>query len=300
MTLVADVRPAVRPVAFAPRRLAHSRLLRFAKTRPLGTFGLAIILILILCAALANTIAPYDPNLQSSATLQGPTRLHLLGTDNFGRDQFSRIVYGARISLIVSLCSVALSSAVGGMLGLVSGYAGGRADLTIQRVMDGMQAFPGLVLALAIVAAFGPGLFNVVLAIGITGVPRTARVVRSAALSVKEKEYVLAARAVGASPARIMLGHVASGCVAPFMIVASAGFGGAILAETALSFLGLGVPPPAPSWGGMLNGARTYLERAPWLAFFPGLAISLVVYGFNLFGDGLRDALDPRAQTGKG
>lgn len=285
----------VRPLALRRRRGRLGNFLHFLRSKPLGAFGLVIVLVLIGLAIFAEQAAPYNPNIQGDDLLQGPSLQHLLGTDNFGRDQFSRIIHGARISLAVSLIAVAFGTISGAILGLVSGYFGGRLDLSIQRVMDAQMAFPSLVLALAIIAALGPGFFNVILAIGATAIPRSARVVRSATLAVKETEYVVAARALGAPPWRVMALHVGPGCVAPYLIVASAGLGGAILAETSLSFLGLGVPPPAPSWGGMLTGAaRKYLEQAPWLSFFPGLAISLVVYGFNLLGDAVRDALDPK------
>jgi peptide/nickel transport system permease protein len=245
---------------------------------------------------MAPLLAHYDPTaLAGGEVLRAPGLQHLLGTDHLGRDIFSRVVYGARLSVYVAMVSVGMGSLLGGILGLVSGYRGGLADTIIQRLVDALMALPTLVLALAIITALGAGLHNVVLAIGVAQVPWASRVVRATALAARESQHVEAARATGCSDFRIMTVHILPQCLAPFLVVATAALGAAIIAEASLSFLGLGVPPPAPSWGGMLSGpARDYARVAPWVALAPGVAISLAVYGFNLLGDALRDALDPR------
>jgi peptide/nickel transport system permease protein len=208
---------------------------------------------------------------------------------------WARIVNGAQISLYVGFLAVAFGSGTGGILGIVSAYYGGNIDMLFQRLMDALMSIPTLILALAIMSALGTSLNNVVLAIGVVQIPRANRIVRSQAMAVKESEYALAARAIGAGDMRIMLQHIMPQCIAPWLIIASAGLGTAIVAEASLSFLGMGVPPPEPSWGGMLSGrGRDYYSIAPWMAIAPGVAISLAVYGFNLFGDALRDVLDPR------
>ncbi|MDP6101985.1 MAG: ABC transporter permease, partial [Dehalococcoidia bacterium] len=224
-----------------------------------------------------------------------PSLTYWLGTDDLGRDMWARIVHGARISLYVGILAVAFGSGTGGVLGLMSAYYGGKVDIAMQRVFDAMMSIPTLIMALTIMAALGTGLNNVVLAIGIVQIPRANRIVRSQALAVKETEYVMAARAIGATNVRIMAQHIMPQCIAPWLIIASAALGTAIISEASLSFLGMGVPPPTPTWGGMLAGrGREYWQVAPWMAIWPGVAISLAVYGFNLFGDALRDILDPR------
>ena len=267
-----------------------------ARRRPLGLLGGSLVALLLAVAVLAPVLAPYDATeIDSGSVLTPPGASHLLGTDNLGRDVFSRLVYGARLSLIVGLASVALGSAVGGTLGLVSGYRGGATDAVSQRLIDALMAFPALILALTIITALGSSLVNVVAAIALSQVPWVSRVVRGTTLAIKERQHVEAARALGSSDLRIMRVHVAPHCLGPFLVVATAAIGAAIIAEASLSFLGLGVPPPAPSWGGMLSGAtRDYARVAPWMALAPGLAISMAVYGFNLLGDTLRDILDPR------
>ena len=270
-------------------------LLRFIRQKPLGAVGMVIVVGMLAVAAAAPLIAS-DPLLNDYSVITVPPSFdHWMGTDDLGRDQWARIVYGARISLYVGFMSVAFGSGLGGALGIMSAFYGGTIDTVIQRFMDAILSFPTLILALTIVATLGPSLNNVVLAVGFASIPRSSRVVRSQALAIRELDYVSAAKAIGASDVRVMFIHIFPQVVAPWLIVASAGLGGAILAEAGLSFLGLGVPQPEPSWGGMLSGrARDYYSVAPWMAIWPGLAISLSVYGFNLFGDALRDVLDPR------
>ncbi len=269
---------------------------RFMVRKPLGAAGASIILTMVMLAVLAPVISFYDPLEWSiSEKLSAPSGLHWLGTDDKGRDLWSRIVLGAQISLMVGFGAVGFGSVSGAILGVVSAFYGGRVDAGIQRVMDALMSIPTLILALAIMAALGQSLVNVIIAVGIPQIPRANRVVRSQALAVNQSEYAMAAQAVGATDVRVMALHILPQCVAPWLIIATAGLGTAIIAEASLSFLGLGIPPPQPSWGGMLSGTgRTYYAVAPWLAIWPGLALSLAVYGFNLFGDALRDVLDPR------
>ena len=269
---------------------------RFMVRKPLGAAGATIILTMVMLAVLAPVISFYDPLEWSiSEKLSAPSGLHWLGTDDKGRDLWSRIVLGAQISLMVGFGAVGFGSVSGAILGVVSAFYGGRVDAGIQRVMDALMSIPTLILALAIMAALGQSLVNVIIAVGIPQIPRANRVVRSQALAVNQSEYAMAAHAIGATDVRVMALHILPQCVAPWLIIATAGLGTAIIAEASLSFLGLGIPPPQPSWGGMLSGTgRTYYAVAPWLAIWPGLALSLSVYGFNLFGDALRDVLDPR------
>lgn len=282
------------------RRLSLPRsIARFVRTKPLGAAGACLLLALLVTAIFAPWIAPYDPyQVHTGARFAPPGRQFLVGSDEFGRDSLSRIIHGARISLKVAFLAVTFGTTVGAVLGVVSGYYGGKTDLFVQRIMDSIEAFPGLILALAVVAVLGPSATNVMLAIAVVLVPSASRVTRSCALSVKETQYALAARAVGCSDSRIILAHIVPNCLAPYIVLATAVLGGAIIIEAALSFLGLGTPPPEPSWGQMLTSARAYLYRAPWLALYPGIAISLAVFGFNLFGDALRDVWDPRLRRG--
>ena len=271
----------------------------FIRQRPLGAVGGAIILVMVVTAAAAGILAPYDPLATDyAAMLAAPSSDHWLGTDAFGRDVLSRIIYGSRTALMVGLGASLLGAVFGSLIGVGSAYFGGRTDLIIQRIMDVFFAFPVIILALAVVAILGTGAGNVILAIATPMVPRCARVVRASALSVREMPYVDAARASGFGHRRIILRHMLPNVMAPILIMATAFLGEAILLEASLSFLGLGVQEPIAAWGLMLRGAAVqFAETAPWMAIFPGLAISLAVFGFNLFGDSLRDALDPRLRT---
>jgi len=226
--------------------------------------------------------------------LQGPSSEHPLGTDNFGRDMLSRIIYGSRISLYVGFVAVGIGAVFGGILGAIGGYYGGRLDNFIMRCMDVLLAIPQIILAIAIVGALGTSLLNLMIAVGISQLPRYARVVRASALTVRGQEYVEAARAVGASDARIILENILPNCMAPIIVQSTLGVAQAILSAAALSFLGLGIQPPTAEWGSMLSSGRQFLRNAPYLTFFPGLAISVVVLALNIFGDGLRDSLDPK------
>ena len=270
-----------------------------AKRYPLGGVGLAIVLVFILVAVLAPYITAHDPLATNpSISLAKPTTDHLMGTDFMGRDLFSRVVYGARTSLAVAFGATALGVFFGVLIGLASGYLGGWVDLTTQRVIDMLQALPTLILAMAMAAALGPSLMNTIIAIAIPKLPSIARVIRASTLSLREMPFVEAARAMGMSEMRIAFRHILPNTLAPLIVLATAGLGSAILVEASLSFLGLGVPEPHPSWGRMLSeSAAEYVRTAPWLVIFPGLAITLAVFGTNLLGDALRDLLDPRQRT---
>lgn len=266
---------------------------RLARKNVIGSLGGLVVLSLVLLAIFAPFVAPYAPNDHVEKRLLPPSSSHVLGTDEFGRDVLSRIVFGSRVSLYVGVVAVAIALLLGAITGLVSGYAGGLIDNVLMRVVDVVFSFPALVLAIAITGILGPHLNNAVIAIGIVYAPRFARVVRGPTLSVMTQEYVLAARALGAPPGRIVLFHILPNVAAPTIVQTSLSVSTGILTEAALSFLGVGAQPPTPSWGTMLGTGRVYLETAPWLAIFPGIAIMLAVLGFNLFGDGLRDVLDP-------
>jgi peptide/nickel transport system permease protein len=269
---------------------------RFARKKPLGAIGGLIMAAIVLTALLAHVFATHDPiAAEAGRTLARPSAEHWLGTDNLGRDIYSRIVHGARVSLVVGVASTLLGSVLGGVIGLLSGYAGGRVDLATQRVLDILQGLPLLVLALVMSAALGPSLTNVAIAISVPIIPRAARVIRSSVLAIREMQYVEAARAVGLRHLRIAFRHVLPNTMGPFIVLCTAQLGSAILVEAALSFLGLGVPEPYPSWGRMLSlSAAEFAQKAPHLVLFPGFAISLAVFGTNLLGDALRDTLDPR------
>ena len=268
----------------------------FIERRQLVQYGGIVLLFVIIVAIFANQLAPFDPLVSNVTAINDPPQgQHVLGTDNLGRDVLSRLIFGARITLIVAFTSIFLGDSIGFMWGLMSGYLGGRVDLISQRVLDIMISFPTIILALLLLAVMGAGLGTVIFAIAIVTIPRSTRVIRSRVLSVKEMSYVEVARAMGASPLRIMLFHVAPQTVGPFLVVLSVGLGVAIFAESALSFLGVGIPPPDPSWGNMLSGALGNLFNPPWwIVLFPGLAITFTIMAFNLFGDGLRDFFDPR------
>ena len=273
---------------------ARSRLLR----NPVAMAGGAVSILLILVAFAAPYIAPYDPVHQDLAnSLAGPSMAHLAGTDVHGRDIFSRIIYGTRISLRIGFLGMLLGCVAGVILGLVAGYYGGWWDTVIMRLMDVQMAFPGLLVAICIIAIIGPGLENVILAVGIFSVPLFARVTRGQILSLKEQEFIVAARMMGAQDGRIMLSHLLPNAVAPLLVLCTLRIATAILTAASLSFLGLGAQPPIPEWGAMLSDGRAYLSIAPHVATTPGLAILITVLAFNLLGDGLRDALDPRLKV---
>ncbi|MFN7087708.1 MAG: ABC transporter permease [Burkholderiales bacterium] len=282
-----------------PRR--RHPLLQFIVQQPLGAGGLAFILLMAVAAIFAPWVAPYDPlTVDYGAMLARPSWEHWTGTDSFGRDVFSRIIYGARTALAVGFLASFLGSTLGAVIGVVSAYFGGKTDMVIQRIMDVLLSFPIIVLAITVVAVLGKNIvlgvdINLVIAIGLPMVPKVARVVRSSALAIRELPYIDAARTAGFSHTRIIFRHIVPNVVAPYLIMLTAFVAQAILAEASLSFLGLGVTEPTPSWGLMLSGAAAdFYEQAPWMIVFPGLAISLAVFAFNLFGDSLRDWLDPK------
>ena len=280
-----------------PRWLEIS--LDFSRKRPLGALGAVIIIVMTLVAVAAQGLAPYDALATDyGAMLSAPGGKHWLGTDAFGRDVLSRIIYGSQTALIVGLGASFIGATLGALIGVASAYFGGRFDLITERINDVIISFPLIILALAVVAILGTGVFNVIIAIAIPMIPRCARVTRSSALAVREMPYVDAARAAGYKDSRIVLRHMLPNVMAPYLIMLTAFLGQAILLEASLSFLGLGVQEPVAAWGLMLRGAAVeFAETAPWMAIFPGVAISLAVFGFNLFGDSLRDALDPRLRT---
>lgn len=265
---------------------------------PLARVGMVISAVVVLAAIFGPPLAPYDPvAINLSDRFQPPSREHLMGADHLGRDIFTRVLYGARISIQVGIVSVALGTFVGLILGALAGYVGGRFDTMTMAVMDAIYAFPAILLALVLVAVFKPGLVTVMTAIAIVRIPIFARTVRGSVLAEREKEYVDASRSVGQRGYFLITKHILPNITAPLIVVTTTYFATAIVVEASLSFLGLGVPPPAASWGTMLNDGRKYMESAPHLVIFPGLAISLAVLGFNLLGDGLRDVLDPRLKN---
>jgi peptide/nickel transport system permease protein len=267
---------------------------RFLRNK-LSLFGLAIVILLILVSLLASTIQPYDPlKISISNRTQPPSQTHTFGTDHFGRDIYSRVLSGAKISLTVGVVSVALGALVGILLGSIGGYFGGWIDYAITLVMDAIISFPAVLLAIGLMSVMGLGVTNIIIALAFIGIPHYGRIMRGAVLSIREKEYVEAARASGSGHLKLLLIHVLPNAMAPLIVVTTIGVANAILIEAALSFLGLGVPPPAPSWGNMLADGRNFLIQAPWMTIFPGLAISFTVLGFNTLGDGLRDVLDPK------
>ena len=284
------------PARYAPRELTPGRraLKRLARRRG-AMVGLVLVAFFVAIALLAPWISPFDPLATSwSAVRKAPSAAHWFGTDEIGRDVLSRVVWGARASLLAGLVSVGISLCVGVPIGLAAGYAGGWTDMLISRVTDAMLACPFLILAIALAAFLGPSLTNAMIAIGIAATPIFIRLTRGQVLAVKVEDYVEAARAVGNSNLRIALRHVLPNILAPVIVQATLAIAAAIIAEASLSFLGLGQQPPAPSWGSMLNTAKNYVDNAPWMAVWPGLSIFLLVLSFNLLGDGLRDVLDPR------
>jgi peptide/nickel transport system permease protein len=275
----------------SPARRALRRLMR----RKGAVFGLVIIALFIVLAVLAPLVSPYDPNIQSwTAVRKAPSALHLFGTDDVGRDNLARVIYGARASLLAGVISVAIALAAGVPFGLIAGYMGGWIDALLSRITDAMLACPFLILAIALAAFLGPSLQNAMIAIAVTTTPRFVRLTRGEVMAVKVEDYVEAARAIGNPRWRIALFHILPNIMPALLVQATLSIATAIIAEAALSFLGLGQQPPAPSWGSMLNSAQRFLTQAPWMAVWPGLAIFLAVLSINLVGDGLRDALDPK------
>ena len=285
-----------RPIfVLPPKRTVRQHLVFFVTRKPLGAFGAAVAISLILTALLAPVISNHDPFATSLPIFGSPGAEHYFGTDRLGRDVFSRLVYGARISLYVGILASFIGCTIGMAVGVASVHYGGLTDLIVQRIIDAMISFPTLILAIAIMAALGSSLNNVVIALSIVYIPSTARIMRAQFLAIKEMDYILASRAVGAGGWRVMVKHMIPNAFALYLVIVTFHLGGAIIAEASLSFLGVGTPIDVPSWGGMLNGAaQSYVKTAPWVAIFPGLAIVLVVFSWNLLGDALRDVLDPR------
>ncbi len=282
-----------------PRKPLGRRLWDLARKQPLGTAGAFVVVLMAVAAATAGILTPFDPERASlQHMLTPPGGQFLMGTDEFGRDILTRVLYGARTALFIGLVSAFVGATAGLVIGVASAYFGGLFDLIVQRIVDIFLAFPLIIMALAVVATLGPGVENVIIAIIVPFIPQCARVVRSSALSIREIPYVDAARALGYSHARIILRHMAPNVMAPFLIMLTYFVGQAILLEAVLSYLGMGVQDPTPAWGLMLKGAAVeFIESAPWLSIFPGLAITLAVFGFNLFGDALRDLLDPKLRS---
>lgn len=305
---VAPLTPAHRCIGWRHRVTAAlgtcaRTLATFARKQPLGALGGIALLTVIAIALLAPFLAPFDPYevhvrykyANPGALVEETGQRFWLGADQLGRDTLSRLLYGARVSLYVSLVSVGLGVTLGALIGIMSAFFGGKVDLLVQRLVDTIMAFPAIVLALAIVSVAGASLRNVIVALIVLLLPASARVVRAQALAIKEMDYMLAARAIGAAPWRLIFRHMVPNCAAPYIVFATANLGYAVVVEAALSFLGVGTPPDVPSWGGMLSIAgQKYIEVSPWLVLFPSLAVSIAVFGFNLLGDALRDALDPR------
>jgi peptide/nickel transport system permease protein len=298
MSAAIDLAPLdVRAAGRRPPRAGWARWLRnFIARKPLGAIGGALVLLLLLVAAFAPLLAPYPYDVGNAAVrLQGPSLAHPFGTDANGRDMLSRIIWGARISVTVGFGAVAISTLLAVTVGIVSGYFGGWIDLFVQRLVDIWISFPALVLLISLVAVAGPGLWSVTAILGILLAPGTSRVVRSAVISIRHLPYIESASCIGAGHVRVILKYLLPNVFAPIIVLATVQLGTAILAESTLSFLGYGVPPPHPAWGGMLSGTgRAFMLQSPWLSIWPGLAISLAVFGFNMLGDALRDELDPR------
>jgi len=275
---------------------------RLIREKPLGTFGLVIVIILFLTGIFANFLAPYGMNdAHLSNILKPPSSTYLLGTDQLGRDLLSRLIYGARVSMIIGVCATALSEGLATIIGIVSGYVGGKLDLIVQRFVDAWMSIPGFILLIVVMSIIGVGMVQLILIIGIQAAISHSRVIRSAVIGIKSNMYVSATDVIGCGPIRTMIRHILPNVMSVIIIGFTIGMGGAIMQEASLSFLGFGVPPGVPSWGSMLSqGGRQYMERAPALALWPGAALTLVVYGVNMFGDSLRDLLDPRLRGGIG
>jgi peptide/nickel transport system permease protein len=279
-------------IGWPSARAKRQYVVRAARRQPLGVVGGIIVLLLVLMAIFAEQLAPYDPKHAAFEIYHPPNRAFIMGTDHLGRDIFSRVVWGARLSLYVGLVSVSVGVSAGALWGIVTGYLGGVADSLSQRVVDTLMGFPPLILALSLMAVLQQSVHNVIITLAILLMPTAARTLRSTALSLKEMGFVESARALGASHARIIFGHILPNCLATYIVLFTVNVAYAIVVEAALSFLGLGAPPDEPSWGGMLNAAAHAIQRAPWIALFPGLAISLTVFGLNMLGDAIRDLTD--------
>jgi len=279
-----------------------SFLIRLAREKPLGTVGAVITLLLLLVGIFANFIAPYGMNeIYMDSLLAPPSAKFWLGADNVGRDVLSRVIFGARISVIVGLGASVLATILSLIIGLVSGYIGGKLDLIVQRIVDIWLCIPGIIFAMIVISIIGPGIWQVIVVLGLSWGIGGSRIIRSAVIGIKENVYVAAAEAIGCPTTRILIRHILPNIMAPTIILFTTRVPNVILAEASLSFLGFGIPPPAPSWGGMLSGSgRTYMFQAPWMAIWPGLALASVVYGINMFGDAVRDLLDPRMRGGTG
>ncbi|MDR3121218.1 MAG: ABC transporter permease [Clostridiales bacterium] len=285
------------------RNYAVNMLVRLVKEKPLGAAGAVVLLVLLLVGVFANVLAPYGYNdMDLSARLSPSSPAHILGTDNLGRDLLSRIIYGARISMIVGFSVALIGTALAAVLGIISGYFGGAVDFVIQRFVDGMMCLPSLIVVLTVVAITGPGLLPIILVLGVEGgVGGRVRVVRGAVIAIKRNLYVEASRSIGATSLRTMAEHILPNVMAPVIVMFTTSLGSAIITEATLSFIGLGIPPPEPSWGGMLSlSGRSFMLIAPWMAFWPGLCLCVAVYGVNVLGDALRDLLDPRLEGGSG
>jgi len=290
-TAAAETLATLRPKSTLP-----VALLRFCAQQPLGAFGAAVLIFAVVVAVLAPMLAPHSPTaIEVAEKFTPPFGKQILGTDELGRDVLSRLIFGARISMSVSLLSVGIAISAGTLIGIFSAYSGGKTDLAIQRLVDTMMAFPAIIMALALMAALGASQTNVIVALVVILLPGAVRVVRSQVLSIKEQDYTLAARAIGAGSTRIMLRHILPNVMATYIVLSTITLGYAIVVEASLSFLGVGIPPDIASWGGMLNlGATTYIDVSPWLSVFPGITIAVIVFSVNLLGDSLRDVLDPR------
>lgn len=294
MSTGTEIKSNVKP---RKKRSQWMEVWRRLKKDKMAMLGLGILIVLILLAVFANQIADYDEvaiKQNTSVRLQGPSKDHWLGTDDLGRDIFARLIHGARISLMVGIVAVGIAVIIGGTLGAVAGFYGGRVDNIIMRAMDVFLAIPSILLAIAIVSALGGSLMNLMIAIGISSIPQYARIVRASVLMVKDQEFIEAARAVGAKDSRIIIKHIIPNALAPVIVQGTLGVASAILSTAGLSFIGLGVPKPQPEWGAMLADGRSFLRQAPHITTFPGLAIMITILALNLLGDGLRDALDPR------
>lgn len=301
--VVENVTEKVSAIRIRRRRpLLADIAIRLVREKPLGTIGACIVLLLLIVGIFANFLAPYGfDDFVLSDRLASPSATHLLGADNVGRDVLSRIIYGARVSMVVGLSVSSISLGLALLIALPTGFYGGKLDMIVQRFVDAWMCFPSLILVLSIMAVLGPGMVQVILVLGVISAIGTSRVLRSAVMDIKANAYVQAATALGASDAVVIFKHILPNIIAPVIVLFTIHIGSAIISEASISFLGFGIPPPTPSWGGMLSGrGREFMLRAPWMALWPGVALALVVYGINMFGDAVRDLVDPRLRGGVG